>query len=62
MENNKLINQSHETYSQIRNTLIIAQTKVTAVVNTAMVGLIGKSENRYILFVLVVSKAVSDRC
>ena len=38
MENNILINQSHETYSQIRNTLIIAQTKVTAVVNTAMVG------------------------
>jgi hypothetical protein len=38
MENNKLIKQSHETYSQIRNTLIIAQTKVTAIVNTAMVG------------------------
>ncbi len=30
MENNKLINQSHETYSQIRNTLITAQTKMTA--------------------------------
>lgn len=38
MENNKLLSQSHETYSQIRNTLIMAQTKVTAVVNTTMVG------------------------
>ncbi len=34
---NKMKKQSQETYSQIRNTLISAQTKVVTVVNSAMV-------------------------
>ena len=40
MENYKLIIQSNEKYSQIRNTLIMVQIKVTSVVNMATVGLI----------------------
>lgn len=37
MGDNKIVIQSRTTYSQIRNTLISAQTKVKAAVNSAMV-------------------------